>query len=181
MLACKIWLKQQVQKNSTISCCGFTQYTYTTLHGIHSIRWAAERSFSQRCTSNRIIKMSNSWIYKRFPFHQKAIKLSISNSINDSVFSMAIIKYKTKDILNRNTGTLIQKKNPIVLNDCWMAINSCFYDPFWKAAIRTLQNGENQNKSRNELLCLRSYKSSGFQIFSRGVLKGHVRLLEWLW
>jgi len=31
---------------------------------------------------------------------------------------MAIIKYQTKDILNRNTGTLIQKKNPIVLNDC---------------------------------------------------------------
>jgi len=140
MLACKIWLEQQVhvQKNSTISCCGFTQYTYTTLHRIHSIRWAAERSFSQKCTSNRIIKMSNSWIYKRFPFHQKAIKLSISNSINDSLVSMQIIKYQTKDILNRNTGTLIQKKNPIVLNDCWMAINSCFYDPFWKAAIRTL-------------------------------------------
>lgn len=77
MLACKIWLKQQVQKDSTTSCCGFTQYTYTTLHRIHSIRWAAERSFSQRCTSNRIIKMSNSRIYKRFPFHQKAIKLSI--------------------------------------------------------------------------------------------------------
>ena len=109
MLACIIWLKQQVQK--------IVQLLVVDSHNTHILPYTVfilldERSISQRCTSNRIIKMSNSWIYKRFPFHQKAIKLSISNSINDSVFSMQIIKYQTKDILNRNTGTLIQKKEP---------------------------------------------------------------------